>query len=118
MKYESQNKIWLEFSGFIFYLYELYNFFYHPPIVSMYDGTLEIFYLKSVLLLLALPLLYLFRIAYFFDWEETLSHFLSMAFNFENKNAFFQVKLFYYAINTILSILLFIEFIGFVRNAL
>ncbi len=114
MDYDTIKKLGLEISGFGFYLYELYIFFHHPQVVSIYDGSMEIYLIRFIMLLLALPLLYLFRIAYFFDWGDTLSYFLSGVFKFENANTFFQVKLFYYAIYTLLSILLFLEAIDYI----
>lgn len=115
MEANSVKKLGLEISGFAFYLYELYNFFHNPQAISI-GGSAEIYYLKFIMLLVALPLLYLFRIAYFFEWGEALSYFLSSVFKFENSNTFFQVKLFYYAIWALLSILLAFEVIGYVSK--
>jgi hypothetical protein len=114
MEINPTKKIILEISGFVFYLYELHSFFYNPQII--YDGSAEVYFLKLIFLLLALPLLYLFRIAYFFDWGDALSSFLSGVFKFEDSNTFFQVKLFYFAIYGILSVLLFFEFIEYISK--
>lgn len=111
-------KIILEIPGFIFYLYEVYNFFTVPKIVSIYDGSSEIFFLRLIILLLALPLLYLFRLAYYFDWGGVLSSALSGIFKFDSKNTFFQVKLFYYAIYILLSILLFFKAVDYIYKFL
>lgn len=107
MEFDSIKKLGLEISGFVFYLYETYRLFTVP------EKIIEIFYLKLIFLLLALPLLYIFRIADFFDWGDTLSYFISSVFKVEHKNIFFQVKLFYHAIYTLLFILLLLETLNY-----
>ncbi len=70
---------------------------------------------------MALPLLYIFRLADFFDQKCVLSNFISSVFkvDYENtfsddENQFLQVKLFYYAIYILFSILLFFETIDYI----
>lgn len=111
------NKLFLELAGFIFYLYELYKFFHYSESFST-NGSVEIYFLRLVMLFLALPLLYLFRVAYFFDCGDALCLFLSGLFKFENENTFFQVKLFYNAIYILLSILLFFDALEYIYNFL
>lgn len=50
MDFDSIKKLVLEISGFIFYLYELYNFFTVPKTISIYDGSSEIFFLRFITL--------------------------------------------------------------------
>ena len=105
MDFDSGKKFALEISCFIFYLYELYSFFHYPQEISLYDGSFEIFHLRLIMLLLALPLLYIYRVAYFFDLERVL---------FKEENAFMHLKLFYYAIYIILFSLLLLKIGGYV----
>jgi hypothetical protein len=100
-----------EIVGFGFYLFELYNFFHQPYLLSINGGIIEIYYLRFILLVLVLPLLYIFRLAYFFDWGDVLAYALSCIFKFNNQNVFFQVKLFQKLIYMLLSILLFFRII-------
>lgn len=106
----------LEVVGFGFYLYELYSFFHRSPIFSISDGSIEIYYLRFLMLAVALPLLYIFRIAYFFDFGDALSFGLSTIFKFGNSNVYFQVKLFQYSIYILLSALLFFRLAGGIYN--
>lgn len=106
MDSNSIKKIILEISGFIFYLYELYKFYTVPQRFSIYDFSSEILYLKFIMLLFALPLLYIFRLADFFDWGDVLDK--------DNNSNYLQVKMFYYAINIILFIFLFFEAVEYI----
>jgi len=103
-------KLLLEILGFAFYVYEVYRLFNVTFVIP--NDPLGVSYLRAVMIILALPLLYLFRIAYFFDLGGHLSAVLSAIFKFDDKHAFFQVKLFYYAIYACLSFLLLVEVIG------
>jgi hypothetical protein len=105
-------KFCFEILGLAFYFYELYNFFLNPPPVFLSDGSFEIYFLREIILLAALPLLYLFRLAYYFDWGEALSYFFSSLFKVDNSNIFFQIKLFYNATYILLSLLLFLRVIS------
>lgn len=78
IKLELSNKrLTLELAGFIFYLYELYSFFHYPQVGYIFDGSPEIFFLKLVLLLVAFPILYFFRISYLLGWGDAFSWFLA-----------------------------------------
>lgn len=98
------SKIIIEISAFAFYIYEIYAFVSGPP-----ENSVAIAMLKFIMLFLALPLLYIFRIAEFFDWGGALSFFISGVFKTDPQNNFFQVKLFYYATYALLTILLIFE---------
>lgn len=109
-------KLGLEVSGFIFYLFELYLFFHSFEYAIYSELTFYIYICRYVMLLYALPVLYLFRIAYYFDLGDALSQMLSNIYKFDNVNTFLQVKIFYYAIYVILSILLFFQALDFVSG--
>lgn len=99
------SKIIIEISALVFYIYEIYTFVSGPP-----EHSVAIAILKFIMLFLALPLLYIFRIAEFFDWGGALSFFISGVFKTDSHaNNFIQVKLFYYATYTLLTILLIFE---------
>jgi hypothetical protein len=109
-------KLGVEIAGFIFYLFELYIFLHPSKYGYVIDSELTyyIYLCRFVFLLFALPLFYLFRIAYYFDLEDALTHFLSVIYDFDNKNGFLQVKVFYYGIYVILSILLLLQAVDWV----
>lgn len=99
------SKIIIEVSAFAFYIYEICVFLSGPP-----ESSVAIAMLKFIMLFLALPLLYIFRIAEFFDWGGALSFFISGVFKTDSHaNNFIQVKLFYYATYTLLIILFVFE---------
>ncbi|OGZ27720.1 MAG: hypothetical protein A2365_03700 [Candidatus Nealsonbacteria bacterium RIFOXYB1_FULL_40_15] len=108
---ESKRELFFEIVGFCFYLFELRSFLTSPQEVSLMDSTIFIYSLKSILLLIALPLLYIFRIAYFLGLEEAISYAFSIAFKFKNENTYLQVKIFYYFIYIFLSTILVIRFL-------
>lgn len=72
-----EKKLFLEIGGFIFYLYELYSFFHYPIDGYIYDGSPEIWALRLALLLIAFPILYIFRISYLLGWGDAFSWFLA-----------------------------------------
>lgn len=103
------SRLLLEIAGFAFYLYEVYSEWFYGEDVFITDDYFLLHYLKIFTLFIVLPLLYLFRIAYYFDWEESLSDFLSNVFKFENVHVHLQVKLVYYAIQIAVLGLVFFE---------
>ena len=83
-----------ELVGFLYYIYELYVFLISPTQISVIDSSVILFSLRFTMLLFALPLLYLFRMGYYFDWASI------------NDNDFVQVKMFYYSVYVVLTLLL------------
>ncbi len=73
----SKARITAELAGFVFYLYELYSFFHTPITGYIWDGSPEIFALRLVLLVIAFPILYLFRISYLLGWGDAFAYFLA-----------------------------------------
>jgi hypothetical protein len=73
----SKTRLTAEIAGFAFYLYELYSFFHTPITGYIYDGSPEIWALRLALLLIAFPILYLFRISYLLGWGDAFSWFLA-----------------------------------------
>ena len=112
MRLDLIKKITFEIFGFSFYLFEIYRFFHLGPIVFQTEGEFLVHYIKILLLFLALPLLYVYRIAYFFGWEDVFSYFLSTSFKVDTRNNYFQIKLFYNTVYILYSILLFFELLG------
>ena len=84
-----------ELTGIGFYAYELYQFFHHPWLVGSYD-ELVIRYLQFLILTLALPLIYLCRLAELFVGGNSIHHFLSGHNSSDHGSTFFQIKFFYY----------------------
>jgi hypothetical protein len=101
----------LDIIGFLFYLYEIWQF-HNSELIFAADGSTEIYVARFILLYISLPLLYLFRIAAFFDEDETLANFLSGLLKFENAGTYMQVKLFYYATNYLLVALVILELLS------
>lgn len=101
--------ILLEIFGFGYYLFEFYSFFHNQQMVSLNDSSFVIFQLRLIMLIIALPLLYLFRVASFFDWDGALSNTISKMTKSENQNIFLQVKLFYHATYFLLFIILILR---------
>lgn len=97
-------KLVIEVLGFLFYLYSLYMFFHYPQEYSIYNDSFFIYHLKLIMLVLALPVLYIYQLAYHFNFEDYLP--------FNQSNTQFQVKLFYYTTNFLIIIFLILEVIN------
>lgn len=97
-------KLTVEMLGFIFYLLALYLFFHYPQEYSTYNDSYLIYPLKFIMLVVALPVLYIYQLAYHFSFE----HYLPF---FNNSTTQFEAKLFYYIINILLTILFVFEVI-------
>lgn len=104
-----------EIIGFIFYLYELHRFFTVDHAVSFENSSLIVYGLRLVTLLLALPLLYAFRISKFFDAEDAFAFFLASICKLENSSQeFIQVEMFYYLLYGILAFFAFIDILDYI----
>jgi len=82
----SQNKLLIEILGFFFYLYELYVFLYYPQYYSIQDWSFAIYSFRFALVLIVLPLLYLYRVAAFFGLEPGLTQILTRSSRLQHNN--------------------------------
>jgi hypothetical protein len=111
----------LEILGFIFYLYELARFldakmyFEAGNTLAATGMGMEEYGAKFAVLLVALPFLYLYRIANFFHPEDIVFGVLSHKYKFHHSHVEEQLKLFYYATFGLLAVLAFVRII---RSAL
>jgi hypothetical protein len=122
VKLEISNKrLALELAGFAFYLYELYIFFHSPITGFIYDGSPEIFVLRMILLLVAFPVLYIFRFSYLFGWGDAFAWFLASLTAKEEDPVIspgeeitgFEISI---IINILLGVLIFFRVINFAYN--
>jgi hypothetical protein len=106
----SLDRIGMEIAGFCFYLWSFYHFFHSPHTIGFDDTSYAIATLQFLMLVIALPLLYIFRIADFFEWGEGLADFISSAIGSDDAaTEYFQVKLFQRFIYAILLVLILID---------
>lgn len=98
-------KIEIEILGFFFYLFALYLFFHYPQEYSTYDDSYIMYSLKFIMLVVALPVLYIYQLAYYFNFEYLLPF-------FNQPNTQFEAKLFYNTINILIIIFYILEVIS------
>lgn len=103
-----RKNIVIEISGFLFFLYEFWHFS-QTEFIYATDGSMEIYFVRFVLLYIALPVLYLFQIATFLGIEESVAHILSVIFKFENSHTYTQIKMFYHVTIFLLLILVILK---------
>ncbi len=101
-------KIGKEILRFSFYLFALFLFFHYPQEYSIYNDSFWIYHLKFIMLVISLPVLYIYQLAYYFNFEDYLP--------FNQSNTQFQVKLFYYTTNILITIFFILEFADKIFN--
>lgn len=103
----------LDIAGFLFYLFEVYIFFHEPTTVLYTEGDFFIYFFKIIILFLALPSLYIFRIFSFFGLEDAFSYFITSILKSNNANNEFQIKLFYRTTYLLLLVLMLFRLFHF-----